>query len=107
MTYTPIEKVSIAADERETVVNINPHTKIARVYSSDPVMIRKMRALLVENEAAIHLVHEDQYGMEIEGPANWFRISKPRSVNMSDEQRAACAERMKAWRNSQKEATAL
>lgn len=106
MSYTPVEKVSIAADERETAVNITPYTKTARIYSCDPVMIRKIRALLVENEAAVHLINEDRYGMEIEVPANWIKISKPRSVNMSDEQRAACAERMKAWRSSQKESSA-
>lgn len=107
MSYTPIEKVSVTPEERETGINITPYTKRARIYSSDPVMIRKIRTLLTENESVLHLVHEDRYGMEVEVPASWIKIAKPRNVNMSDEQRAACAERMKAWRNSQKEPAAM
>lgn len=104
MSYNPIEKVTVTADERETVININPVAKTARVYTCDSVMIRRLRELLLKNEGVAKLVNEDQYGMEIEIPAKWIKVSKPATRNMSEEQRAAFAERMRGTRKQRKDA---
>ncbi|TCI26654.1 hypothetical protein EVJ32_04585 [Exiguobacterium sp. SH5S4] len=84
-------------DEQETVIVYEAETGLWSFYSTHPPHIRKYKELLVDATMT-----EDQYGINsIRGrieDAN-VRISKKRV--MSEEQRAALAERMRKMREAQ------
>lgn len=83
--------------EKETVILINNGEKKALISTSQDWMKERFRKMAMEDPENVIITGEDQYTMLVEVPKNYVRIRIPRK--MSDEQKAANAERLsKFWR---------
>ena len=85
------------ADLRETSVDFLNVDKHATFCSSETKWINKILKLheAHPDEVEIAYAPEDNDGMLVAHvPKNWIKISPPRKVNYTDEQRAAIAKRM-------------
>lgn len=93
-------KRNIPLDEQETTINLFPRklNDRAEIYSSDPLMINRLTKLMAKHPGEVSVLHEDQYGMTVSVSQKWIKISAPRKVNMTDDQRRASAERLRAAR---------
>lgn len=84
--------------ERETIINFNEEEKVASVYTYNKSLRNKLNKLLGVNQD-IHLIRSSDEMSEFEVPKSWIKVSPPKQVNLSDEQRAAIAARLQASRN--------
>lgn len=88
--------------ERETIIRWDDESEEANFYTASPVQMRKMDRLCAEHPESFRVKREFLTDGEISGkdytiPKNFVSIrTKTRTVTMTDEQRAAMAERMKA-----------
>lgn len=80
--------------EKETVINYNQEEKTALVYTYDKPLIRKLRKLVGERDDIIMQRGDDNFATFVV-PKKWIKVSPPKNMNLSDEQRAAVAERMR------------
>lgn len=91
-------------DFKETAIsylNIDEH---AIFHSSEQKWINKILKLRESHPDDVKIVYlpEDNNGMLLAHvPKDWFKISPPRKKEMTDEQRAAVAERLAAGRKKQ------
>ena len=81
-------------DFRETSIEYISCDKHATFYSSEAKWIRKIKALQTEYPDDIKITHESEDSIIVHIPKTWFKITPPRKMNLTDEQRAAAAERM-------------
>lgn len=91
------------ADLKETNIDIVSTDDYATVSSSELRQINKIRKLHESNQEEVKIViaPEDNYGVIVaKMPKSYIKISPPRKVNYTEEQRAAMAERMKTARES-------
>ena len=91
------------ADFRETCVDYLTVDDSASFCSSETKWINKILKLKETHpdEVQIQMMPEDNDGMMLaQIPKSWLKISPPRQVNYTDEQRAAAAERMAMARMS-------
>lgn len=95
---------SIPLDEQETIINISPKKvdEKADVYSSDPVIIRKLEKLTKGSRNEVMLEKKDDISIQVRVPRNWIKIAPPRRVNMTEEQRRLAAERLRTAREGKK-----
>lgn len=84
--------------ERETIINFNEEEKIASVYTFNKALKNKLNKLVGVNPD-IHVIRSSDEMSEFEVPKSWIKVSPPKQVNLSDEQRAAIAARLQASRN--------
>lgn len=96
-----MEKVSVPFFEQETDIVIDPTTKRATVYSCIPTTIKQLYKL-AEQHDEVRIELDNKYGLMISVPQKWVKVSPPRK--MSEEQRAAAAERLKRFMRTKKEA---
>jgi hypothetical protein len=92
------------ADFNETACDYYSCDKHATFCSSETKWINKIRKLKEQypDDVEITVQPEDNQGMILAHiPKSWFKISPPRKVNYTEEQRAAMAERMKNARSKQ------
>ena len=97
--------VNVPQDEQEEILNLFPKQTSDRMsaYSCIPAGIRYYQKLLEQFPDEVTLVKADQYGIEVELPASWYRRpKKPNKRNLSDDQRAEAAARMAAIREKRK-----
>ena len=87
-----MEKVLIPKEEQETSITIDPTTGRATLFTCIPTMVRKAQSLIAYDE--VKLCDEDQYGIMIELPASWIKISKPTKRAYTDEQKESMRIRM-------------
>ena len=87
-----MEKVNVSLIEQETDIVIDPMTKRATVYSCIPTTIKKLYKM-VEEHKEVKVELDNNYGLMISVPQKWVKVSPPRK--MSEEQRAAAAERLR------------
>ena len=90
------------ADFKETAVGYLNVDDCATFSSSEQKWINKILkyAQSHPNDVRIECYPEDNFGEIVAYiPKNWFKISPPRKVNYTEEQRAAMAERMKTARS--------
>ena len=90
------------AEIRETCINATNEDDYAVVCSSEQKWINKIKKLHDErpNEVEIKYAPETNQGVIVAHvPKSWMKVSPPRQVNYTDEQRAAMAERLAAARN--------
>ena len=85
--------MSLSKAEQETIINLEGFSKLASVHTSEPVMIRKMDKLARENPELVETTDVGKHSKEYVLPRGWIRIAKPRTLNLTDEQRAARIER--------------
>lgn len=84
--------------ERETIINFNEAETTASVYTFNRSLQSKLNKLLGSNPD-ISLKYSDEERAEYIVPKKWIKVSPPRQVNLTDEQRAAAAERLSAARS--------
>ena len=77
-------KKRVPKDEQETTINIDPNTKTAYVYTCIPHEIKKFAKL--QDDPEVKLVLDDAYGMAIEVPSSWIKVTRPRRYNLTPEQ---------------------
>lgn len=85
-------KSSTPLIEQETSITIDPLTKRAAIYSCVPTMMKKMDTWMNHPDAITEI--DDANGIMISVPMGWIKIRPPTKRQLSDEQRAALAERM-------------
>lgn len=84
--------------ERETIINFNEAETTASVYTFNRSLQSKLNKLLSSNPD-ISLKYSDEERAEYIVPKKWIKVGPPRQVNLTDEQRAAAAERLSAARS--------
>ena len=87
--------------EKETEILYNQEESTAIVATWHKALINKLAKIAVENDAIICKRNEGEYAEYII-PKSWVKISPPPKRNLTDEQRAAMAERLAAARNKNK-----
>ena len=89
------------ADPKETCVNYIADDETLTFSSSEQKWINKIIKLHEQRPDEVRIVHypENNHGMiYAQLPKSWLKISPPRQVNYTDEQREAMAERLAAAR---------
>ena len=81
-------------DFKETSVEYISSEDYATFYSSEAKWIRKIKSLQSEYPTEIALVDESDEFIMVHIPKSWLKIKPPRKMTLTDEQRAAAAERM-------------
>lgn len=88
--------------EQEVIINFNAEDEEATLYSANPAWIRKMDKMVELNPEQFSMYRKEKLHGEIVSkayrfPKEFITIrSKKREVNLTDEQRKAAAERLKA-----------
>lgn len=91
------------ADVKETCIEYIDEEKHATFCSSERKWINKIYKLKEKypNDVHIEVSEEDNDGMIVAHiPKSWMKVSPPKKVNYTEEQKAALAERMRAARKS-------
>lgn len=83
--------------ERETIINYSYGDDVASVYTFDRKLQNKLNKL-IGARSDISIVAQEEEWVEYEVPKSWIKVSPPRQVNYTDEQKAAMAERLAAAR---------
>lgn len=83
--------------ERETVINYNNEEDTATVYTYHRSLQSKLNKLVGVNPD-ISILRQDEESTTYVVPKRWIKVSPPRQVNYTDEQKAAMAERLAAAR---------
>ena len=91
------EKVTIPVDEQEFHVNYSPDMgDTCEVYATIPWAMKYLERMVTKYPNECRLVRDDKYSYTACIP---FKLVKPRAPRqISEEQRAAAAERLKAVR---------
>ena len=84
--------------EKETIINFNEAEQTATVYTYSRRLQNKLNKLVGENPDISVLCGDDECTTYIV-PKKWIKVSPPRQVNYTDEQKAAMAERLAAARD--------
>ena len=87
--------------EQETTINWSRADKTASVWTTDPVVIRKLDEIS-HSDPAVTVLRSTEGARAYIVPIRWVSIKKPRQL--SDEQKEKLAERMRQL-NARKEAT--
>ena len=93
-------------DFKETALNYLDVEKYATFCSSERKWINKINRLHEQYPNDVQIIHdaESNYGMILAHiPKSWFKISPPKKMNLTDEQKQARAERLRKMRSSTKE----
>ncbi len=94
------------AEIKETCVEYTNYEDYATFCSSEKKWINKILRLQSErpNEVKVVLMPEDNGGVLLAKiPKSYLKVSPPRQVNYTDEQKAAMAERLSAAREKKGE----
>ena len=87
--------------ERETVINFNEEEKTASVYTLHKPLIRKLKKYAEERDDITIQIDGEEHAQFIV-PKTWIKVSPPRTVNYTEEQKQAIAERLKKAKDSSK-----
>lgn len=85
------------AIERETIINYNNEEDTANVYTWHKALINKLSSL-VSTRDDIQCKYADEECASFVVPKSWIKVSPPKTRNLTDEQRAKAAERMRNMR---------
>ena len=94
--------VNLSNYERETIINFNEAEPTANVYTCNRRLQNKLNKLIGVNPDISELRKDDE-AVTYRVPKNWIKVSPPRQVNYTDEQKAAMAERLAAARDKKGE----
>lgn len=75
-------------EEQETTINYDRSDDMARIYTADPMMMRKLDKIAAEN-AALAMKSQDEIGRWYECPKSWIKVQKPRQVSQETRDRLA------------------
>lgn len=96
----------VVKEPKETCINYISEDSYAVFCSSETKWINKILKLYDEHPDDVKIIYhpEDNHGMIYAHiPKNFIKVSPPRQVNYTDEQRAAMAERLAAAREKKGE----
>ena len=93
-----MERKFVSLDEQETVINMEPRNREAEIYSCDPKVVKKLTRYLQENPEDCHLISDDGYGICVKVPVSWIKYRPVKKRVMTDEQKAAAADRLRSAR---------
>ena len=79
---------------RETSIEYLSCNDHATLYSSEAKWIRKIKQLKLEYPNDITIKNEDSESIVVHIPKSWLKVTPPRKMTLTDEQRAAAKERM-------------
>lgn len=82
-------------DFKETTFDYLSCDTHASFFSTEAKWIRKIKSLKLEYPDEITIVQETNDSIIAHIPKLWMKITPPRKMNLTDEQRAAASERMK------------
>lgn len=80
----------------ETIINFNAEEKTANCFTLDKPIVKRWAKLIEERPDEVKVIQKSEDVLEMEVPKKWIKVRPPRKV--SDEQRAAASERLKAAR---------
>lgn len=83
--------------EQETVISFNEEEQIAGIYTHNRALLKKLSALAESKPelCKVERVSCDGAAADFIVPKNWIKVAPPRKMNLTDEQRAALAARLK------------
>lgn len=87
---------------RETAYNQTAENKTAEISTNERTWINKILKYAEAYPDQVRIIEhpDNNYGVLLaELPKSWFKLSPPRSRNMSEEQRTAAAERLRNARH--------
>lgn len=87
---------------KETVFETDSENKFATITTNERKWITKLNKLAEKRPDEVKIVNqpEDNYGyMLVHVPKSYMKLSPPRTVNYSEEHKAALTERIKNARN--------
>ena len=87
-----VRKYKLSKEESETTINFNDLDKIARIYTCNKALIRKLDNFCLSNPV-FTLIKKDKYAGWYECPKKCIKIHKPRV--QTEENSNVRAERMK------------
>jgi hypothetical protein len=85
----------------ETSYNQTADSKTAELSTNERKWVNKLLRLAEQHPDQVRIIEhpDNNYGVLLaEFPKSWFKISPPKKCNMTDEQKAALAERLKSSR---------
>lgn len=83
--------------EQETIINFNAGDQTATLYTRDPVVMRKVDALVIEYPDTYKCIGKTDIDKTYEMPKSFVSYRKPR--RLTKEQREAARTRVKALRD--------
>lgn len=95
-------KVPVPHNEQETVINICHSSKSATVWSTHPNTIKKLYTFVNNSEEA-KIVQDMHSCLCVSIPYKWVKLSIPKGKKLTDEQKAALAERLRNSRVKKEE----
>lgn len=81
-------------DLRETSIEYLTCNDHATLYSSEAKWMRKIKQLQTDYPDSVQIINETSESIVVHIPKSWFKVTPPRKMTLTDEQRAAAAERM-------------
>lgn len=89
-------------DFKETAFDYLSCDSYASFSTTETKWIRKIKSLQQSHPDDIQIIRETEDGILVHIPKSWMKISPPRKMTLTDEQRLAAGERMKNARKNKK-----
>ena len=98
-----MSKIINTGDIYETVVEYVKGDSTITVSSTDKTWVNKIMKLYQDNPDEIHIVAQNPDGSVCaKFPKGYLKLSKPKKMNLSEEQRVAASERFRAMHAAKK-----
>ncbi len=94
------KKFSFTAPERETIILFSDEDNSCEVYTCSRPIMTKLDKLCRSNPESYKLVNKDSYSKTYQTDKRLISFRTPKTVTMTNEQRAAASTRMKNMRKS-------
>lgn len=85
--------VKLTAYEKETIIIYNQADDTASVFTYHTTLQNKLNGLVGKNPD-IKITDQGEEWVRYEVPKSWIKVNPPRKRDMTEEQRAAAAERL-------------
>lgn len=89
-------------DFKETAFDYVSCDTYATFFTTEAKWIRKIKSLQQSHPNEITIINESDDSIMVHIPKTWMKISPPRKMTLTDEQRLAAGERMKNARKNKK-----
>ena len=89
-------------DFKETAFDYVSCDAHATFYTTEAKWIRKIKSLQQSHPNEVTITNETKDSILVHIPKSWMKITPPRKMTLTDEQRIAAGERMKNARKNKK-----
>lgn len=86
--------MNLTRAEQETIINSDAESKMASVYTADPVMMRKLEKLAAKYPDSYKLVRQDEISVTYEFPKKLIRFGAPVTRVYSEEEKEKLREQL-------------